>query len=49
MRMKNPNETNKTDVSQTSINLEMLNQRNQTRLARLEYVDNLEGSAFKLD
>ena len=25
MRMKNPNETNKTDVSQTSINLEMLN------------------------
>lgn len=49
MKMNNPNETNKTDVSQTSINLEVLNQRNQTRLARLEHVDHLEGSAFKLD
>lgn len=43
---QNPNEST---VSHTSMNLESLNQRNQARLARLEKVDPLEGSVFKMD
>lgn len=36
-------------VSDTSLNLESLNQRNAQRLQRLEKVDPLDGSVFRLD
>ena len=47
-QVRNPNETTKSDVSVATVNLELLNQRNQHRLARLGEVDPLEGSVFRL-
>jgi hypothetical protein len=35
-------------VSQTSVNLDQLNQRNLDRLARLDNVSELDGSAYRM-
>jgi hypothetical protein len=48
-QVKHPNDTVASNISGVSINLEQVHQRNQYRLQRLDNVDPLEGSAFKID